>query len=250
MKIARYEYQGSRQYGVVEAETISPVSGSIYGEFEVSSEKLPLHAVKLLPPVEPRKLICVGLNYALHAKESNAQIPEEPMIFMCSTAAIIGDGESIVLDSSEQRIDFEAEIAFIIKKQAKNRTAAEAKQYILGYTCANDVSNRDLQRKDGQFTRAKSFDTYKPLGPWVETDIDPNNLNISLRQNGVVKQSSNTNDMIFSVEQIFEFVSHVMTLEPGDVILTGTPSGVGPMQSGDVIEIEIEGIGHLTNKVQ
>lgn len=250
MKIAYYQHQGVEQYGVVKEEQLYPISGSIYEEFTIATEGTPISEVKLLAPVRPRKLICVGLNYALHAKESNAQVPEEPMIFMCSPAAVIADQEAIILDNQNDRIDFEAELAIIVKKEAKDCKAEQANEYILGYTCANDVSNRDLQRKDGQFTRAKSFDTYKPLGPWIETELDPNNLSISLWQNGELKQSSNTSDMIFPVEQIFAYLSGIMTLEPGDVIITGTPSGVSPMKSGDVIEIEIEQIGRLRNTVK
>jgi 2-keto-4-pentenoate hydratase/2-oxohepta-3-ene-1,7-dioic acid hydratase in catechol pathway len=169
---------------------------------------------------------------------------------MCSPQAIVGPGDAIVLDSHDKRIEFEAEIAIVIGKRARNVPAAEAASVVLGYTCANDVSNRDLQLKDKQFTRAKSFDTYKPMGPWIETDLDPDVQSIRLRQNDIVRQDSVTSDMIFPTPFIIEFVSSIMTLEPGDVIITGTPSGVGPMKSGDRIEIEISGIGKLENVVQ
>lgn len=250
MKIAKYRYNGTEQHGVIKEEQIFPVKGDIYGEYQVADSGVPLKDVQLLAPIAPRKLIAIGLNYALHAKESNKPLPDEPMMFMCSPNAIIGPEDTIELDNNQDRIDFEAEIAIVINKKAKNVKAKDAFDYVLGYTCANDVSNRDLQKKDIQYTRAKSFDTYKPLGPWIETDLKPNELDIKLWQNGELRQSSNTNDMIFHVDKLIEFVSHVMTLEQGDIIITGTPSGVGPMKTGDVIEIEIEGIGKLTNHVK
>ena len=249
MKIVRFRHDGKEAYGVLTGNDIAPITGDVFGEHEIAGELIARGDVRILAPVHPRKLVCVGLNYVLHAKECNLALPEEPMIFMCSPAAVIADGDAIRLDSSEDRIDFEAEIAIVVGKKAKDVTAADARNFILGYTCANDVSNRDLQKKDGQFTRAKSFDTYKPIGPWIETDLDPSNLAIQLWQNGELRQSSTTSDMIFSTDTVFEFISHIMTLEPGDVILTGTPSGIAPMRSGDSIEVEIEGIGRLTNTV-
>lgn len=249
MKLARFEYDNAIMYGVLQDGALRLIEGDVFGSFGLSQRSIPLEQAKLLAPAAPGKLVCVGLNYALHAAESGSELPEEPMIFMVSPNAVIADGETILLDNDRQRIDYEAEIAIVIGKRGRRIPAGEAKSYVLGYTCANDVSNRHLQRKDGQFTRAKSFDTYKPLGPWIETDVDPDALDIKLWQNGELKQSSNTSDMIFSVARIVEFVSGVMTLEPGDVIITGTPSGVGPMKAGDAIEIEIEGIGRLRNSV-
>jgi 2-keto-4-pentenoate hydratase/2-oxohepta-3-ene-1,7-dioic acid hydratase in catechol pathway len=250
MRIARFQYKNDVKYGLLQDEQLQPIIGDVFsGDYQLDKQRIALQDVKLLSPVTPSKLICVALNYALHAKESNKAVPAEPMIFMVSPGSIIAEGESIQLSNGTDQIDFEAEIAIIIGKRGKAIPASEARSYILGYTCSNDVSNRNLQKQDGQFTRAKSFDTYKPLGPWIETDVDPNHLDIKLWQNGEVKQSSNTNDMIFSVERLVEFISGVMTLEPGDVIITGTPSGVGPMRDGDCIEIEIEGIGRLTNYV-
>ena len=249
MKIVRFRHDGKEAYGVLDGNAVAPIRGDVFGEFEIVEDTLARGDVQLLAPVHPRKLVCVGLNYVLHAKECNLPLPEEPMIFMCSPAAVIADGEAIRLDSSEDRIDFETEIAIVVGKKAKDIKATDARNFILGYTCANDVSNRDLQKKDGQFTRAKSFDTYKPVGPWIETELDPGNLAIKLWQNGELRQSSTTSDMIFSTDAVFEFISHVMTLEPGDIILTGTPSGIAPMRKGDLIEVEIEGIGRLTNTV-
>lgn len=250
MKISYYKYNEQESYGIIKDDRVHPISGDIFGEYEESHDSVPLEEVTILPPVHPRKLICVGLNYALHAKESNLDVPDEPLLFMCSPAATIGHEDTIFLDNHKDPIDYEAELALVIKKKGKNINAKDYSDYILGYTCANDVSNRRLQKKDGQFTRAKSFDTYKPLGPYIETDINPNHATIKLWQNGELKQSSNTNDMIFSVERVVEFVSSIMTLEPGDVILTGTPSGIGNLKSGDCIEIEIDGIGRLKNYVE
>lgn len=250
MKFARYIRNGQTFYGVVEGEVIKALSSSLFEQTVFTGEDFPLNEVQLLTPVEPGKLVCVGLNYKLHAEESGAAVPEEPMLFMCSPQAAIANGETILLDNDRDRIDFEAELAIVVGHGCKNVPQDQAQKYIFGYTCSNDVSNRILQRRDGQFTRAKSFDTYKPMGPWIETELDPDNVAITLRQNGEVRQSSNTNDMIFSIARIFEFVSGIMTLHPGDVIITGTPSGVGPMKKGDTIEIEIEGVGKLVNAVR
>ena len=254
MKIIRFAHkeanEGAEHWGVLDGDRVQALPNGPFGEIAPSGEKLSLDAVKLLAPVKPGKLVCVGLNYVLHARESGLPLPDEPMLFMCSPQAIIGPGEAIVLDSHDKRIEYEAEIGIVIGKRARNVAAADAASVVLGYTCANDVSNRDLQLKDKQFTRAKSFDTYKPMGPWIETGLDPDAQTIRLRQNGVVRQDSVTSDMIFPTPFIIEFVSSIMTLEPGDVIITGTPSGVGPMKSGDTIEIEISGIGKLENPVR
>lgn len=249
MKIIRYSQNGVENWGIFEGETLRCLPDGPFGDLTRTGSTISREDVKLLAPVKPGKLVCVGLNYVLHARESGLALPEEPMLFMCSPQAIIGPEETIVLDSHEQRVEFEAEIGIVIGKRAHNISAADADGYILGYTCANDVSNRDLQLKDKQFTRAKSFDTYKPMGPWIETDLDPDNQTIRLLQNGEVRQDSTTADMIFPTRFIVEFISGIMTLEPGDVIITGTPSGVGPMKAGDRIEVEISGIGTLANTV-
>ena len=250
MKIVRFAHQGAEHWGLLDGEKVRSLPDGPFGEIKPSPDALPLADVKLLAPVKPGKLVCVGLNYVLHARESGLPLPDEPMLFMCSPQSIIGPGDAIVLDSHDKRIEFEAEIAIVIGKRARNVKAADSASVVLGYTCANDVSNRDLQLKDKQFTRAKSFDTYKPMGPWIETELDPDTQSIRLRQNGVVRQDSVTSDMIFPTPFIIEFVSSIMTLEPGDVIITGTPAGVAPMKTGDRIEIEISGIGKLENVVQ
>jgi len=199
--------------------------------------------------LHPTKIIAIGLNYLDHAKELNMEIPEYPLIFMKPPTAVIGDGEIIIYPPQTQELHYEGELGIVIGKKARNISIEAAKQYIAGCTCANDVTARDLQRLDGQWTRSKSFDTFCPLGPRIVKNIDPTNLAITTRVNGVTKQSSNTNQMIFNAYKLVSFISAIMTLLPGDVISTGTPPGVGELQVGDVVEVEIEGIGILRNTV-
>ncbi|WP_048055496.1 fumarylacetoacetate hydrolase family protein [Methanotorris igneus] len=199
--------------------------------------------------IKPTKIICVGLNYIDHAKELNMEIPEEPIIFMKPPSSIIYHEDTIIRPKISKRVDYEVELAVVIGKKGKNIKKNEADNYILGYTILNDVTARDLQAKDGQWTRAKSFDTFCPIGPRIVKDIDPMNLNIECRVNGEIKQKSNTKNMIFDVYELIEFVSSIMTLYPGDIISTGTPPGVGELKKGDVVECEIEGIGVLRNYV-
>ena len=204
--------------------------------------------VELLAPCQPSKIVCVGLNYVEHANELKMKLPLEPILFLKPPSAVIGPGAEIVVPKSSERVDYEGELGVVIGKRCKAIAADEAKKYVLGYTCFNDVTARDLQQKDGQWTRAKSFDTFAPFGPWIAC-IDPSDADIKTRVNGEVKQSSNTADLIFGVPKLVEFISNVMTLEPGDIIATGTPPGVGRLEKGDVVEVEIEGIGVLKNKV-
>jgi 2-keto-4-pentenoate hydratase/2-oxohepta-3-ene-1,7-dioic acid hydratase in catechol pathway len=200
--------------------------------------------------VVPTKIICIGRNYADHAKELGNEVPpSEPLIFLKPPSAVIPPEAAIVRPPQSQRVDFEGELAIVIARKAKDVSRAQWRDYVLGFTCANDVTARDLQKKDVQFTRGKSFDTFCPVGPVIETDLDPSALRIVTRVNGEVKQDGNTRDMIFKCDVIIEFITSVMTLCPGDVILTGTPAGVGPLNSGDVVEVEIEGIGTLRNHV-
>ena len=207
-----------------------------------------LDEVELLAPAEPSKVVCVGLNYVEHAKELKMSLPEEPIIFLKPPTAVIGTGADIVMPPSSSQVDFEGELAVVIKDRCRSVPAREADDYILGYANFNDVTARDLQRRDGQWTRAKSFDTFAPMGPYV-VDLDPSNLKIQTRVNGFVRQKSTTSDLIFSVPELIEFVSEIMTLLPGDVIASGTPPGVGSLQAGDVVEVEIEGLGTLRNGV-
>ncbi|OIO80660.1 MAG: hypothetical protein COW11_01255 [Candidatus Omnitrophica bacterium CG12_big_fil_rev_8_21_14_0_65_43_15] len=250
MKIARFKKDDQVNYGVVEENKIHQVSGSVFGEFKKTDKVFDMNSVKLLSPVEPSKIIAVGLNYKDHARELNLPIPQEPIIFLKPPTSVIADNESIVYPPRVGQIDYEAELGIVIKKKAKNIPEKKIKDYILGYTCVNDVTARDLQTKDGQWCRSKSFDTFCPIGPFiVNGGIEANNLDIKLYLNGVLKQSSNTGNFIFRVEQLVSFASYVMTLLPGDIISAGTPSGVGPMTIGDEVVVWIEKIGSLTNYV-
>ncbi len=230
-------------------------AGRIYeGEFRIEKGRVvagnlevPLEFVRFLPPVEPGKIIAVGLNYIDHAEELKMPVPDEPIIFMKPSTAVIGHEDCILLPGISERVDYEGELAVVIGKDCRNVSRDEAEDVILGYTCFNDVTARDLQAKDGQWTRAKSFDTFAPLGPYV-AKVEPSKLKIETRVNGRVVQRSNTSNLIFDVYSLVEFVSSIMTLRAGDVIATGTPAGVGAMKEGDVVEVEIEKIGVLRNK--
>ncbi|MEH7225171.1 fumarylacetoacetate hydrolase family protein [Bacillus sp. JJ1566] len=249
MKIVKFLESGTKSYGVLKDGIIVKIEGDIFGEYLETEERFSLSDVKLLAPVDPGKVVAIGLNYKKHAEEVNKPLPTEPMMFLVSPTAVIGPGETVELVNPENRNDHEAEIAVVIGKTAENVSVDEALKYVFGYTICNDISDRVLQKFDGQFTRAKSFSTYKPLGPVIVTDINPDDRPITLRVNGEVRQDSNTSDMIFSTAEIVSFVSNVMRLNPGDVIITGTPSGVSPLYDGDTVEVEIEGIGVLSNPV-
>jgi len=216
----------------------------------IDFEGLKFEYVKFLPPVKPSKIVCIGLNYIDHAKELNMPLPEEPIIFLKPPSAIIGHEDFIELPKQSKRVDYEGELAVIIGKKCKNVSREEALEYVLGYTCFNDVTARDLQRKDGQWTRAKSFDTFAPIGPYVACFKDASNLKIETILNGTVVQSSSTSNLIFDIPTLIEFISSIMTLNRGDVIATGTPAGVGELKSGDVVEVRIENIGVLRNYVR
>lgn len=258
MKIARIAHEGLVNYAVIEGELALPLAGDLFGAWRPGERALPLAEAKLLAPAEPRQVIAVGLNYREHARETGAAIPGEPVIFLKGVNALAGPGDDIVLPAvAPGEVDYECELAIVIGRRAKNVPEAEAKNYILGYTCANDVSARDCQkRRDRQWARAKSFDTFAPLGPWLETDLDPDNLLIRTILNGRTMQESTTADMIFSCARLVSFISCCMTIYPGSVILTGTPPGVGDsrtppvyLKAGDEVTVEIEGIGRLTNRV-
>jgi 2-keto-4-pentenoate hydratase/2-oxohepta-3-ene-1,7-dioic acid hydratase in catechol pathway len=213
-----------------------------------TADKPPANA-QLLPPTTPTKIVAVGRNYAEHARELGNEPPSQPIIFLKPPSAILAPNGTIVRPAQSERVDFEGELAIVISKRAHAVKADRWRDYVLGFTCANDVTARDLQKKDVQFTRGKSFDTFCPIGPCIETDLDPSNLALTTRLNGDVRQNSRTSSMVFPCGVLFEFITSVMTLEPGDVILTGTPAGVGPLQKGDTVEVEIEGIGTLRNHV-
>jgi 2-keto-4-pentenoate hydratase/2-oxohepta-3-ene-1,7-dioic acid hydratase in catechol pathway len=218
-----------------------------HGRLREGSE-VPAGAV-LLTPCTPSKIVCVGRNYADHAKELGNEAPPEPILFLKPPSALLAPGGTILRPALSQRVDFEGELAVVIGRRAKDVPSARWRDFVLGFTCANDVTARDLQKKDVQFTRGKGFDTFCPIGPSIETELDPSALRLTTRVNGATKQDGNTSQMIFPVPFLVEFITAVMTLEPGDVILTGTPSGVGPLAAGDTVEVEIEGIGVLTNRV-
>jgi 2-keto-4-pentenoate hydratase/2-oxohepta-3-ene-1,7-dioic acid hydratase in catechol pathway len=202
-----------------------------------------------LAPLKPGKIICVGRNYAAHAKEHDAEVPDLPLLFLKPPSAVIGPGDSIYLPPQSNQVEHEAELVAVIGKRGRWIQPEEALSYVLGYTAGNDVTARDLQRRDGQWTRGKGFDTFCPLGPWIETDFDPADTLVSCRVNGELRQMASTRDMVFNIRQLITFASTVMTLEPGDILMTGTPAGVGPLKPGDEVEVTIEGLGTLRNPV-
>jgi len=236
-------------YGVLEGTQVALFRGLPWGDPEFIGVAVELDELKVLAPTIPSKIICVGKNYADHAAEMNSSVPDEPVIFLKPNTTVIGDEDAIVLPDQSNDVHYEAELAVVIGAVAKDVSVERAGEVIFGYTCANDVTARDLQTKDKQWTRAKSFDTFCPLGPWIETELDPATLAISCEVNDEVKQSSNTKEMIRGVHEMVSWISKVMTLIPGDVILTGTPAGVGPIVAGDSVSVTIQGIGTLTNPV-
>jgi 2-keto-4-pentenoate hydratase/2-oxohepta-3-ene-1,7-dioic acid hydratase in catechol pathway len=250
MRIVRFAMMGRTGYGILAGEQISVLWNTPYdgGLKNTAGEIVSLPAVKLLAPCEPTKIVALGLNYRDHAEEFNFPIPDEPLLFLKPSTAVIGPDDDIVYPAMSQRVDYEAELAVVIGRTCRHVREEEARDYILGYTCINDVTARDLQKKDGQWTRAKGFDTFAPLGPWIETEIpDPEDLTVEAYLNGERRQRSNTSNLIFGVAAQISFISQIMTLMPGDVIATGTPSGIGPMRPGDTVEIRVEGIGTLKN---
>jgi 2-keto-4-pentenoate hydratase/2-oxohepta-3-ene-1,7-dioic acid hydratase in catechol pathway len=249
LKLVGFLRNGQPCYGLIEGEAVYAVEGSIFGEFRRAQKVAPLIEVGLLAPCRPTKVLAVGLNYRTHAAEAGHDVPAEPLVFSKPPSSVIGPLEPIVYPVLSQQVDYEGELAVVIGQRVRNVSPEKADDFILGYTCGNDVTARDLQRRDDQWTRAKGFDTFCPLGPHIVTDLDPTHLAIRTRVNGEIRQSASTADMVFSVAELIAYISQVMTLEPGDVILTGTPAGVGPLQPGDLVEVEIEGIGTLRNPV-
>ncbi len=244
MKKVRFEINGRVGSGELHEGVITCLSGEHQGdEFELSN-------VRLLCPTIPTKVVAIGLNYRDHAEEMGEELPKAPLLFLKPSSSVIGPGGAILLPEQSQRIDYEAELAIVIGSESKNVSKEHAAEKILGYTCLNDVTARDLQKKDGQWTRAKGFDTFCPIGPWIETEFDFTSAKIELRLSGEVKQTSNISNLIFNPLELVEFVSSVMTLYPGDVIATGTTSGIGPMKDGDSVEVYIEGVGSLINPVR
>ncbi|MGI5838255.1 MAG: fumarylacetoacetate hydrolase family protein [bacterium] len=251
MKFVRYLHGGKECYGVWQDDMIEEITGDIYSAYSLTGNKIPFDAVKLLAPVTPSKIVAIGLNYLDHVKEGgqDREPPKEPLIFLKAPSCLCAHGDAIVLPKQSQLVHYEAEIGVVIKDRIKRVTEANALQHVLGYTCANDVSERIFQRNDGQWARSKSFDTFCPVGPAIVTDVDPHDLKISLSVNGKIRQNSTTGNMIFNVDYLVSYVSQQMTLLPGDIIITGTPSGVGQIFPGDVVRMEIENIGVLENPV-
>jgi len=248
MKIYRFRYRKKIRYGVLREDVLFPVKGSIFKDFKIEDSPIPIAEVTVLPPVLPSKIICVGRNYREHAEELGNQVPTEPLIFLKPPSAIIGHNQAIVWPDMAGRVDYEGELAVVIKKKVKNLKEEDNwLEAVLGFTCFNDVTARDLQIKDVQFTRAKSFDTFAAVGPCLALGLDCSSLHLKTFLNGRLVQSGNTRNMIFSISYLLRFISRIMTLEPGDIIATGTPAGVGPMQVGDRVEVQVEGLGTLSN---
>jgi 2-keto-4-pentenoate hydratase/2-oxohepta-3-ene-1,7-dioic acid hydratase in catechol pathway len=249
MRIVRYSHQGDVGFGILEGETVATISPHPFGAFEYTGERLPAGEVRLLAPVLPSKVVAIGRNYAEHAHELGNDVPPEPVMFLKPSTSVVGPGDPVVRPDGVGRVDFEGELAVVVGKLVRRLAPADAIQAVLGFTCANDVTARDLQRADGQWTRAKGFDTFCPLGPWIETDLDSSDLAIATLVNGEVRQQARTSQLERGVADLLAFVSRVMTLLPGDVLLTGTPAGVGPLEAGDRVEVEVEGVGVLANEV-
>lgn len=249
MRLVRFR-QGPRiATGVLEGDHIHPLRGTFFEDPLPTGEEIPLEAVRLLAPVLPSKVVAVGKNYAAHAEEMGSEVPEEPIIFLKPSTTVIGPGDPIPYPQESSQVEHEAELAVVVGRLARRVRAEEAGKFILGYTCANDVTARDLQSKDGQWTRAKGFDGFCPIGPWVETELNPLDVAVECRVNGDTRQAARTSQLAFGPAELIEFVTAVMTLLPGDVLLTGTPAGVGPLKVGDRVEVEVEGIGVLANEV-
>lgn len=244
MKIVRFQRGSEVAYGLIEEDAIYT-----FERPDRLSKVAELAEVKLLAPAQPTKIVAVGANYRAHAEEMGHPLPESPLLFLKPPSAVIGPEEAIICPAMSRRVDYEGELAVVMGRRARRVQPDEALDHVLGYTCANDVTARDLQLRDGQWTRGKGFDTFCPLGPWIVPGLNPHDLALRTRVNGELHQDSSTRDLIFRVEDLVSFISQVMTLEPGDLILTGTPSGIGPLTPGDVVEVEIEGIGVLRNPV-
>jgi len=257
MKFCRFSPLSSRQkstanikFGLIEGDSIREISAAPWKEWKTALRSFPLKDCRLAAPVLPSKIVCVGRNYAAHAAEFGHEMPKEPMIFLKPPSSVIGPGESIVLPKYSQRVEHEAELGLVIGKTCSHLNDDEDPlSYLLGYTCVNDVTARDLQKSDVQFTRAKGFDTFCPVGPHLETELDPHNVLVEAHVNGTQKQSGDTSLMAFPVAFLVRWISRMMTLVPGDLIATGTPAGVGPLVAGDTVAVSVAGIGMLRNPV-
>ncbi len=256
MRIARFSLSDQIAFGVVDGDETDPeslritaIDGHPFAPFERTTASFPLGDVRLLPPSLPSKVIGIGKNYADHAREMGGEPPSTPIVFLKPSTSVVGPGDAVVLPRQSSRVEFEGEIAVVIGRLAREVPESRVSDVILGYTCADDVTARDLQHADGQWTRAKGFDGFCPLGPWIETEVDTDALAVTTTVNGTVKQQASASDMVHPIAELVVFVSSIMTLLPGDVILTGTPAGVGEIQDGDEISISVSGVGTLRHRV-
>ena len=252
MRIVRYQTQDGKKpkYGWLLGDKVGEIGGNVFGRYRRKEAETPLADVKLLAPSEPSKIVCVGRNYVEHAKELGNEVPKVPLIFLKPPSSIINPNDTILLPPQSSQVEHEAELVVVISKRGRHITAGNAKKHILGYTIGNDVTARDLQRTDEQWTRAKGFDTFCPFGPWIDTEFDPADSVVTCRVNGQMRQMASTRDIVFNVPTLMAYISSVMTLAPGDLIFTGTPAGVGELKNGDEVVVEIEGLGILKNPVR
>lgn len=256
LRIVRCLAKNKIKFGILKDNSVHSLRGNPFTRFKSSDKSFDLDGniyklddVRLLAPCLPSKIVCLGLNYRKHAEETKMSIPSVPLIFLKPSTAVIGPNDKIILPYDSKRVDYEGELAVVIGKKAKGIPEDKAVDYVLGYTCFNDVSERHIQEEDGQWTRAKGYDTFAPLGSWIETDVDPSDLKLETYLNGEIRQRASTSDLIFGVPTLVSFISSIMTLLPGDVIATGTPSGIGLMSPGDIVEVSIEKVGTLRNSV-
>jgi 2-keto-4-pentenoate hydratase/2-oxohepta-3-ene-1,7-dioic acid hydratase in catechol pathway len=249
MRTCRFRHRGAERYGLVEGDTVRPLGAAPWAGGLADGPAIPLAEIQLLAPVEPSKIVCVGRNYRAHAKELGNEVPTVPLLFLKPSTAVVGPQEAIRCPPQSKEVHHEAELGVVVGRPLSRASAVEARLAVFGYTCLNDVTARDIQREEKQLTRAKSFDTFCPVGPVVETNVDPRDVSIVCRVNGAEKQRGSSNDMVFDPYALLSFISNVMTLLPGDVVATGTPDGVGAIKPGDWVEVEITGIGVLRNPV-
>jgi 2-keto-4-pentenoate hydratase/2-oxohepta-3-ene-1,7-dioic acid hydratase in catechol pathway len=249
MRYVRYRRAGQERHGQIEKELVRPLTGAPWLGGTPEGSPVPLAEVQLLAPVQPSKIVCVGRNYMAHAQEMGGEVPREPLIFLKPSTSVIGPGDEIRCPPQSKEVHYEAELGVVVGRTLTRVSTSEARLGVLGWTCVNDVTARDIQREEKQFTRAKGFDTFCPVGPWIETNLDPLEVSVVCRLNGEERQRGHPRDMAFDPFAIISWVSHVMTLLPGDVIATGTPEGVGALQRGDWVEVEVTGIGVLRNPV-
>ena len=250
MRIVRFQEKNKTpKYGWILDNMVGEIQGNLFETYKRKEAQTPLSEVSLLPPCQPTKIVCVGRNHIDHAKELGNEVPKMPLIFMKPPSAIIGDGDNIILPPQSGQVEHEAELVVVIGKRGKNIIAEEASDFIFGYTIGNDITARDLQRSDELWTRAKGFDTFCSFGPWIDTEFDPSDAVVTCRVNGQMRQMASTRDMVFNVGVLIAYVSSIMTLEPSDLLFTGTPAGVDRLEDGDVVDVEIEGLGKLSNPV-